>query len=123
GLGVFFFFQAEDGIRDFHVTGVQTCALPISLPGDWQGREVVLGLRPEHLARAADAEADAVAARVELVEPVGSEVFVNLELAGRGLVARLPPGPLPEAGGPLRLRADGARAHLFDPASGRRLEP
>src|SRR5690606_40208968 len=26
-----FFFQAEDGIRDFHVTGVQTCALPISL--------------------------------------------------------------------------------------------
>src|SRR5690606_40156662 len=26
----FFFFQAEDGIRDFHVTGVQTCALPIS---------------------------------------------------------------------------------------------
>src|SRR5690606_40805709 len=29
-----FFFQAEDGIRDFHVTGVQTCALPISLEGD-----------------------------------------------------------------------------------------
>src|SRR5436309_7362682 len=27
---VFFFFQAEDGIRGFHVTGVQTCALPIS---------------------------------------------------------------------------------------------
>src|SRR5205807_4786253 len=42
----FFFFQAEDGIRDYKVTGVQTCALPISLqsdlhhlpgprPGDW----------------------------------------------------------------------------------------
>src|SRR3989454_5456238 len=28
---VFFFFQAEDGIRDYKVTGVQTCALPISL--------------------------------------------------------------------------------------------
>src|SRR5207302_5528641 len=27
-----FFFQAEDGIRDFHVTGVQTCALPILTP-------------------------------------------------------------------------------------------
>src|SRR5215475_15724235 len=27
--GYSFFFQAEDGIRDFHVTGVQTCALPI----------------------------------------------------------------------------------------------
>src|SRR5260221_7943503 len=28
--GLFFFFQAEDGIRDHCVTGVQTCALPIS---------------------------------------------------------------------------------------------
>src|SRR5258707_15269077 len=28
---VFFFFQAEDGIRDIGVTGVQTCALPISI--------------------------------------------------------------------------------------------
>ena len=27
----FFFFQAEDGIRDYKVTGVQTCALPILL--------------------------------------------------------------------------------------------
>src|SRR2546422_8387671 len=36
GCGVilyFFFFQAEDGIRDVAVTGVQTCALPISSPG------------------------------------------------------------------------------------------
>src|SRR5690606_39801035 len=31
-----FFFQAEDGIRAFHVTGVQTCALPIS---KWLGAE------------------------------------------------------------------------------------
>src|SRR5690606_40372023 len=30
---LFFCFQAEDGIRDFHVTGVQTCALPISMDG------------------------------------------------------------------------------------------
>src|SRR2546426_10527733 len=28
-MPVFFFFQAEDGIRDYKVTGVQTCALPI----------------------------------------------------------------------------------------------
>src|SRR5256885_8314238 len=33
---VFFFFQAEDGIRDYKVTGVQTCALPISM-GDATG--------------------------------------------------------------------------------------
>src|SRR5438093_13611097 len=38
---VHFFFQAEDGIRDWSVTGVQTCALPICPsrdlgPGSWQ---------------------------------------------------------------------------------------
>src|SRR5260370_16793903 len=32
--GVFFFFQAEDGIRDSSVTGVQTCALPICIVPD-----------------------------------------------------------------------------------------
>src|SRR5437867_11571779 len=32
---IFFFFQAEDGIRDRTVTGVQTCALPISAPTRW----------------------------------------------------------------------------------------
>src|SRR5690348_17426371 len=36
----FFFFQAEDGIRDGRVTGVQTCALPIS-----KGRGLLRGLR------------------------------------------------------------------------------
>src|SRR6267378_7015726 len=54
----FFFFQAEDGIRDLYVTGVQTCALPISdeagdpaealearpAPLDRQADEVVPGL-------------------------------------------------------------------------------
>src|SRR5690606_40562928 len=35
---LYFFFQAEDGIRDFHVTGVQTCALPIS--------ETAIGYKP-----------------------------------------------------------------------------
>src|SRR6266508_2217670 len=32
---IFFFFQAEDGIRDGHVTGVQTCALPICTLDSW----------------------------------------------------------------------------------------
>src|SRR2546430_6596210 len=34
----FFFFQAEDGIRDLTVTGVQTCALPISQPSTFPVR-------------------------------------------------------------------------------------
>src|SRR5205085_7443107 len=55
----FFFFQAEDGIRDLTVTGVQTCALPIcrrvsggALPADCVERQGVLSdLREMHRAR------------------------------------------------------------------------
>src|SRR2546422_7405346 len=46
----FFFFQAEDGIRDVAVTGVQTCALPISckldfpdINGGWVAPEGTMG--------------------------------------------------------------------------------
>src|SRR5690606_12649674 len=42
----FFFFQAEDGIRDFHVTGVQTCALPIFYKSVWNKRENTLHVLP-----------------------------------------------------------------------------
>src|SRR6266513_3286005 len=35
---VYFFFEAEDGIRDRNVTGVQTCALPISSPAFRHGQ-------------------------------------------------------------------------------------
>src|SRR5256885_11830589 len=36
-----FFFQAEDGIRDYKVTGVQTCALPILLRNEGECHECV----------------------------------------------------------------------------------
>src|SRR5690606_40269589 len=50
----FFFFQAEDGIRDFHVTGVQTCALPIynlvsSKIGDFDDEWFILFDQKEHV--------------------------------------------------------------------------
>src|SRR5690606_40578191 len=52
-----FFLQAEDGIRDFHVTGVQTCALPIcaaGAPGGGGGR----GVSHEGRERGPEAAAD-----------------------------------------------------------------
>src|SRR5690625_6458812 len=55
----YFFFQAEDGIRDGHVTGVQTCALPISQPlgaADRLGQPH--GLRPGRRAAASGADID-----------------------------------------------------------------
>src|SRR5690606_41158615 len=47
-VSYFFLFPAEDGIRDFHVTGVQTCALPIypwfkRVPADRAACELALG--------------------------------------------------------------------------------
>src|SRR6266496_6731496 len=61
---VFFFFQAEDGIRDLYVTGVQTCALPIFLArsdiavvnGKPAIRTSELSLMPEGLEQMSDAE-------------------------------------------------------------------
>src|SRR2546422_11701626 len=50
-LGFLFFFQAEDGIRDVAVTGVQTCALPISFLGAYPYRRVP-GTAPEAVLRA-----------------------------------------------------------------------
>src|SRR5690606_39642331 len=41
-----FFFQAEDGIRYFHLTGVQTCALPILSPSSRRTRRTCLYLVP-----------------------------------------------------------------------------
>src|SRR5690606_40245588 len=55
-LTITFFFQAEDGIRDFHVTGVQTCALPIYIVAHLQARFagrpfVTIGNQPPHLSQ------------------------------------------------------------------------
>src|SRR2546429_2006240 len=49
----FFFFQAEDGIRDVAVTGVQTCALPICLLSTYPS--VILGDSPSAYYRLGEA--------------------------------------------------------------------
>src|SRR5256885_7085064 len=46
----FFFFQAEDGIRDYKVTGVQTCALPISPTFTFANLAIMLNLARRRLA-------------------------------------------------------------------------
>src|SRR5438874_9848650 len=65
----FFFFQAEDGIRGLYVTGVQTCALPISVP---PGSRVATTSRPS----AASASASSRAC-VDLPEPSSPSKVTN----------------------------------------------
>src|SRR2546427_4897705 len=63
---IFFFFQAEDGIRDLTVTGVQTCALPILEAGegaarpDREGAETECGMKLVLLTEAPVAESPAM---------------------------------------------------------------
>src|SRR5690606_40884928 len=70
-----FFFQAEDGIRDFHVTGVQTCALPIWLRGLYPVAVVDRGdgLLADLLEPCAQ-RGGAAGDRVEAAQPHGVEV-------------------------------------------------
>src|SRR3712207_1012444 len=60
-LYCFFFFQAEDGIRDIGVTGVQTCALPILPNPDVQGREKILRVHMRKVPLASDVEPKTIA--------------------------------------------------------------
>ena len=86
----------------------------------WMGRRVALGIRPEHLQPAGIGKT-AFEAHVDLIEPVGNEVFVNLRFVGQPLVARMPPQVLPEPGQGLRVTVENAVLHCFDPDSGLRL--
>src|SRR5207302_8036025 len=75
---LFFFFQAEDGIRDFHVTGVQTCALPIwqRRPREYLLADLVFQLGSLHLA----VGPAAVVAAVAMVLAVGRPIAAALPL-------------------------------------------
>jgi ABC-type sugar transport system ATPase subunit len=74
-----------------------------------------LGVRPEHVILGAAGERGTVA----LVEPVGSEAYVHLEVGGRTLVARVPTESRPEPGATLGVSVDPAHVHAFDTAGAR----
>jgi len=86
------------------------------------GRELIIGLRPEDLTLQTDADSPSIAATLEVVEPVGNEIFLNLRHDDAPLVARVPPRGLPETGTVLKLGVRWSRLHFFDAASERRIE-
>jgi multiple sugar transport system ATP-binding protein len=103
---------------------------------DYAGREVVIGLRPEDMrpvateqpgerdgGRAGERKSPAmtISARLEYVEPVGNEIFLNLRFGGCDLVSRVPPMKLPEPGDSIQLAYQPAALHCFDAGSGVRI--
>jgi multiple sugar transport system ATP-binding protein len=102
----------------------------IPLPGGaaasyraWAGQAVTVGIRPEHLrvGETAAASDPVVRATVRLVENLGSELLVHLDLAGQRIVARLPAETAVRAGETRDVSVTANRVHLFDPVSERRI--
>jgi ABC-type sugar transport system ATPase subunit len=95
-------------------------ALPVAAPA----AEVTIGLRPERLVwlpPGAASDAAVISAPALVVEPLGSETLVTLDLAGHVLHARVPPRAVRHSGEPVRLAVTPDSVHLFDRATGARL--
>jgi sn-glycerol 3-phosphate transport system ATP-binding protein len=100
----------------FEVDGT-TLVLPTALPRDG---DVLLGVRPEHLAVATGG--DGWPFDVDVVETLGAERLVYGRVGSQTLTLRTPGDEAaPAVGQRLLLRPDGQRMHAFDPASGKRL--
>ena len=98
-------------------------ALPMAAPPA-RITEAMLGLRPERLAwLAPDAPANGaeLTGRATVVEPLGAETLVTLDIAGHELHARVPPRSVRVAGEQVRLAIDPSDLHLFARDGGQRL--
>jgi multiple sugar transport system ATP-binding protein len=88
-------------------------------PGLADGREVILGIRPEHIGVAADG--DGVPATVQFVEPTGAQSQITLALGGEQVTAVVTGISKARANDPVRLSFPREQIYLFDPQSGARL--
>jgi len=86
------------------------------------GREVVLGLRPEHILdgaqRGATPYGSEVSATVEVVEPMGAETFLHLSTGAHTFIVRAAADARPQANSRLTMLFDMSRAHFFDAKTG-----
>ena len=107
---------ARNGMPSIVTPEGESIAAP-EVPGLEEGREVILGTRPEHLALAPDGQG--FAARVVVTEPTGSEVQVLAKHGDDHIVALFRERFLPEPGSVVRLAPDLRHAHVFDVETGR----
>jgi multiple sugar transport system ATP-binding protein len=88
------------------------------------GLALTVGIRPQDVHWAVEAPSRCtfgLVGRVDVVEPMGSETFVVLDVAGTSMTARLPKIARLEVGSELNLRLDPADLHVFGCATGRRV--
>jgi sn-glycerol 3-phosphate transport system ATP-binding protein len=90
------------------------------MPSQLSGREVLLGVRPEHLEPCGESEANFIA-EVDLVEPLGADTLAHGHVDGTRIIARVH-AALNTVQGRLPLRFLPENRHYFDRESGARLE-
>jgi len=78
------------------------------------GRDLILGVRPEDVALSREEKPEFHPAEVYVVEPLGAENIVDIDLAGHVIKARTAPTFTAHIGETLYVRLDQSRAHLFD---------
>ncbi|NLP11078.1 sn-glycerol-3-phosphate ABC transporter ATP-binding protein UgpC [bacterium] len=79
------------------------------------GQPVIMGIRPEDLAAAADAAgASTLTCKVDVVEPMGNETFIYLNTGADTLVARMSLAALPAVFSDFAVQIDMNKAHFFD---------
>jgi len=81
------------------------------------GKELIFGLRPEHITdpRYERSELHPFSVTLDVVEPMGMETMVYFKLDGAEVCGRVEPGSVSAAGQPMRLCADLNQMHLIDP--------
>jgi sn-glycerol 3-phosphate transport system ATP-binding protein len=84
------------------------------------GRTVSVGIRPEHLAPCAAADAF-LSGSVDVIEQLGADTLVHVAHGRESVIARLPQGTHPDAGTTMPLAADPARVYIFDAGTGARI--
>jgi multiple sugar transport system ATP-binding protein len=85
------------------------------------GRELLFGLRPEHITEPRRNDRDQqceFAAMLDVVEPMGMETMVYFTVDGQEICGRVDPNSAKGPGESMRLYADMDRMHLIDPQSG-----
>jgi multiple sugar transport system ATP-binding protein len=118
------FSEMEEGTIEVHLPSSE-----FPLAGDFIGKPVVLGIRPEDIQASVASQTPAkyggaFPAIVDLVEWAGREAVVHLQTGANTVVCRYRPGTdPPESGQRGRFEMDLAKAHLFDAISTRRIGP
>jgi multiple sugar transport system ATP-binding protein len=84
------------------------------------GKQLIFGLRPEHVTEPRHGEHDAArefVVTLDVVEPMGMETIVFFNVNGTEICGRVDPASAPAPGAPMRLHANLDHMHLIDPAN------